>query len=52
MKFLTVDELIAIKEEMKMTILGEMIRQDGIEIGRKDGIKIGKEEGLARGIQV
>jgi len=59
MKFLTVDELIAIKEEMKMTVLGEMIRQDGIEIGRMDGIeigrkagiKIGKEEGLARGIQ-
>jgi len=43
MKFLSEDELKEIKEEMKMTVLGEMIRQDGIEIGM--------EAGLAKGIR-
>jgi len=51
MKFLSEDELKEIKEEMKMTVLGEMIRQDGIEIGRQLGEKNGIEIGLAKGIR-
>jgi len=42
MKFLTSEELIEVKEVMSMTILGEMLRQDGIEIGTE----IGKELGI------
>lgn len=41
MKFLTVEELRDIKEMMNMTILGEMILNDGIEQGMKQGIKQG-----------
>ena len=47
MKFLTKDELERIKEEMKMTILGQMIWDDamekGIEKGRMEGERIGGE---------
>lgn len=38
MKFLTVTELKEIKELMNMTVLGEMILQDGIKEGIKKGI--------------
>jgi len=47
MKFLTSEELVKVKEVMSMTILGEMLRQDGIEIGTE----IGKELGVELGIQ-
>ena len=47
MKFLTKDELERIKEEMAMTILGQMIWDDamekGIEKGRMEGERIGGE---------
>jgi len=50
MKFLTADELSKVKEEIKMTILGEMIRQDGIEIGLAKGIKEMILDNLEEGI--
>ncbi len=39
MKFLTPEELMKVKEGIKMTILGEMIRQDGIEEGIEKGMQ-------------
>ena len=36
-KFLPEQELEKLKEMVNMTVLGEMIRQDGIEIGRREG---------------
>lgn len=47
MKFLSVEELVNVKEVIKMTVLGEMIRQDGFE----DGKEIGKEIGMELGIR-
>lgn len=41
MKFLTTAELQKVKEMMNMTVLGEMILQDGIEQGIERGIKQG-----------
>ncbi len=51
MKFLTPEELMEVKEGIKMTILGEMIRQDGIEEGMEKGIEKGMEKGVEKGIQ-
>ena len=51
MKFLTTEELMEVKEGIKMTILGEMIRQDGIEEGVKKGIKEGMEKGMQEGVE-
>lgn len=52
MKFLAVPDLIEMKEMMNMTILGEMILQDGIEQGIERGIKAlildNLEEGIPR----
>ena len=48
MKFLSEPELKKIKEMMNMTMLGEMILQDGIEIGRKEGREEGRREGETR----
>ncbi len=48
MKFLTATELKEIKELMHMTVLGEMIYQDGVEIGREEGREKGREEGEDR----
>lgn len=45
MKFLKKSQLKRLKEAMNMTILGEMIMQEGIEKGRKEGIRKGREEG-------
>lgn len=44
-KFLNEKELSKVKELIRMTILGEMIYQDGI----KDGIKTGEEKGIKAG---
>lgn len=43
MKFLDDQQLKEVKEEMDMTILGEMILKDGIEKGMKKGIEKGEE---------
>lgn len=43
-KFLPEQELEKLKEAVNMTVLGEMIRQDGIEIGLREG----RQEGEAR----
>ena len=47
MKFLTTGQLKEIKEMMNMTVLGEMIMQDGIKIGEAigetRGIEIGED---------
>ncbi|HIS25571.1 MAG TPA: hypothetical protein IAA57_01485 [Candidatus Pullilachnospira intestinigallinarum] len=48
MKFLTKDELERIKEEMKMTILGQMIWDDAMEKGRAEGKKEGERIGSER----
>ena len=44
MKFLKRAELEQLKERMNMTILGEMIMQDGIKKGREEGKREGREE--------
>ena len=43
MKFLKKSQLKRLKEAMNMTILGEMIMQEGIEKGREEGREEGKE---------
>lgn len=51
-KFLEKNELNTIKEELKMTVLGQMLRDDfieeGIIQGRQEGLKKGTEEERAR----
>ena len=49
MKFLKRPQLEKIKEMMNMTILGEMIMQDGIEKGRREGRREGRKEGMREG---
>lgn len=44
-KFLKKEELKLVKERMRMTILGQMLREDGIEEGLKEGLKKGLERG-------
>ncbi len=44
-KFLNKEELEGIKEEISMTILGQMIWDDALEKGRKEGREEGREEG-------
>lgn len=39
MKFLSADEILEVKEIIGMTIVGEMLRQDGIEIGKEIGVQ-------------
>ena len=46
-KFLDVMELEELKEEMKMTRLGQMLREDGIA----EGLTQGLAEGLTQGIR-
>lgn len=46
MKFLTVEELRDIREMMNMTILGEMILNDGIERGMKQGVLAGRADSV------
>lgn len=51
MKFLTEEELRNVKEEIKMSLLGEMIRQDGVEEGIAIGMERGRELGVEQGIE-
>ena len=46
-KFLKTKELDQVKEEIKMTVLGEMLREDGI----KEGIKKGERKGERKGVK-
>lgn len=46
MKLLSREELSKIKEEISMTVLGEMLIQDGIEKGMERGIEKGIEKGI------
>lgn len=48
MKFLTMEELKTVREELRMTILGEMLIQDGIEIGIREMILDNQEEGKTK----
>lgn len=50
MKFLTRAEMDIIKGVISMTVLGEMLVQDGFERGVKYGVERGIERGLERGI--
>lgn len=43
-KFLKGKDLEKVKEELKMTELGEMLINEGIEKGRKEGLEKGREE--------
>jgi len=45
MKFLTPEELKIVKEELRMTYLGELIRQDGFNDGFSDGFDTGFSKG-------
>lgn len=47
MKFLRESELETVKEEIKMSLLGEMIRNDGIKEGIEIGMERGREEGIS-----
>lgn len=51
-KLLNEADLEKIKEEMKMTKLGEMLRADFIEEGREEGRVEGRAEGELRGRNV
>ena len=51
MKFLAVEEVKEIKEMMAMTLMGQMLMEDGIAKGIKRGIEQGIEQGLERGIE-
>ncbi|MDC7289910.1 hypothetical protein NXH76_19125 [Blautia schinkii] len=58
-KFLTQKDLNVLKEEIAMTILGQMLMEDGIKKGRiegreegmQEGIQMGREEGIQEGTQ-
>ncbi len=49
MKFLAVEEVKEIKEMMAMTLMGQMLMEDGIAKGIKQGIERGLEQGIERG---
>lgn len=44
-KFLDINDLEKVKEVISMTILGEMLMNDGIKKGIKEGIREGMEQG-------
>lgn len=50
-KFLKTEELDQVKEEIKMTVLGEMLREDGIKEGIKRGERRGQKIGEKRGVK-
>lgn len=50
-KFLDRNDLEKVKEVISMTILGEMLMNDGIKKGIKEGIKEGIREGMEQGEQ-
>ena len=47
-KFLDRDELKMIKERIGMTVLGQMLFEDGMEKGIEKGIEKGVQQGLGR----
>lgn len=51
MKFLAVEEVKEIKEMMAMTLMGQMLMEDGIAKGIERGIEQGIEQGLERGLE-
>lgn len=50
-KFLDQEELKKIKEKMGMTILGQMLWEDGIEQGMERGVREGIQRGIQEGLQ-
>lgn len=40
-----------IKEEIQMTQVGQMLIEEGMELGRKEGLEQGLEQGLERGLE-
>ncbi len=50
-KFLREEELMKVKEVFSMTLLGQMLVNDGIEQGIEKGIKKGIEKGIKKGIE-
>ena len=50
-KILKSSELAEIKEAIAMTILGQMLVEDGIRKGRQEGIEEGRQEGIEAGRQ-
>ena len=48
-KFLDKAELAKVKEKMSMTLLGQMLMEDGIEKGIEKGIEQGIKKGIERG---
>lgn len=50
-KFLDVCELEEVKEAVAMTLLGQMLVEDGIKKGIREGIKEGYEKGQEDGIR-
>ena len=50
-KFLNRDDLKSVKEVLRMTILGEMIYNDGVADGIEQGIEQGIERGIEQGIE-
>lgn len=48
-KFLTGDELVEIKEVLRMTRLGQMLVEEGREEGRQEGREEGRQEGREEG---
>ena len=50
-KFLKKQELEEIKEVVGMTLLGEMLMEEGIKRGRQQGLERGIEQGLEQGME-
>ncbi len=48
-KFLQKEDLEKLKEEIHMTRLGQMIFDDGLELGRSQGLEEGRSQGLESG---
>ena len=48
-KFLTPEEIKEIKEMMFMTLMGQLLMEDGIEKGMKAGLEQGREQGREQG---
>lgn len=48
-KFLTPEEIKEIKEMMFMTLMGQLLMEDGIEKGIEKGMKAGLEQGREQG---
>ena len=50
-KFLKKQELEEIKEVVGMTLLGEMLMEEGIKRGRQQGLERGMEQGIEQGTE-